>query len=398
MLYDDNESAPSIINGDDDENIPHLIYDDTDSDDDENMPHIIYDDTDSEENDNMPELVDDDVDSEDEEATVCPFVWKCDTQDCSQFNICAECSKAVEEKYESDLLDCSGQVGVSMSSHIEYSSREDQEKIDKTVSTEAKRRTDIFRDMELYKVMLKRIGSISDLEIECLASLIHVKIWELVNNTEKYRLMFCHPDTLEINKYEADPRCGYKEPVTIEEAELAMSLGFPPALINRERNEKGERVFIRMRENIKKLREDARDLDFMISHQEANQFIEGRESVMPEMINHHGNILYPIPITSKSLNDILEPTGLGIQDSECFGNDDNGGCDEEDDDDICAPAIKVVNDENSRALLDSGASRSLFNSRNNFEFLRKKDTKLHTASSRVAVKEAGPIGPIKVIT
>ena len=186
--------------------------------------------------------------------------------------------------------------------------------------------------------------------------------------------MFCHPDTLEINKYEADPRCGYKEPVTIKEAELAMSLGFPPALINRERNEKGEGVFIRMRENIKKLREDARDLDFMISHQEANQFIEGRESVMPEMINHHG---------------------LGIQDRECLGDDDNGGCDEEDNDDICAPAIKVVNDENSRALLDSGASRSLFNSRNNFEFLRKKDTKLHTASSRVAVKEAGPIGPIK---
>ena len=38
-----------------------------------------------------------------------------------------------------------------MSSHIEYSSREDQEKIDKTVSTEVKRRTDIFRDMELEK-------------------------------------------------------------------------------------------------------------------------------------------------------------------------------------------------------------------------------------------------------
>ena len=39
--------------------------------------------------------------------------------------------------------------------------------------------------------------------------------------------------------------------------------------------------------------------------------------------------------------------------------------------------------------------KSLFNSRDHFEFLRRKDTRLHTASSRVAVKEARPIGPIK---
>ncbi len=60
-------------------------------------------------------------------------------------------------------------------------------------------------------------------------------------------------------------------------------------------------------------------------------------------------------------------------------------------------AYPVLDDaiEKRHALIDSRASKCLFNSRSFFKYLKKKDTGLHTASSEVKVKEAGPVEPIK---
>ena len=62
---------------------------------------------------------------------------------------------------------------------------------------------------------------------------------------------------------------------------------------------------------------------------------------------------------------------------------------------ICLPVTELDSAEDDTALMDSGVSRNLFKTRNDFEFLKKKDTMLSTAKSTIAVREVVPIGLFK---